>query len=406
MRGRIAIALVAALLGSAGLGARADDGLAPVVALLAEIDEPAVQLDLLKGLRDALAGKSSAPLPSGWSTAYAKLSRSADPRVKGEARALAILFGDPVVLAELQRTAADAKSPAAERLAAVEALVARRPGELAPLLHRVVQDEQSDAGLRSAALRGLAAVPHAETPRIVLGRYGALSAEEKREVVALLSSRADFSRELLEAIASKRVPTTDVSSFAARQIHALGDETLAKRLKETWGEVRSSSSERLATMAKYKGQLGPNVLKQADLSKGRLLYAKTCRACHVLHGDGGKIGPELTGSNRANLDYLLANVVDPSSEIGQAYRMWVVVTTSGRVLTGLIVEQDGSRTTVQTATERIVVPAAEIEAVKPSPLSMMPEGQLDKLTAEEVRDLVAYLASREQVPYPPGTPAP
>jgi putative heme-binding domain-containing protein len=406
MRGRIAIALVGALLCGAGNAARADDGLDPVVQLLAEIDEPAVQLDLLNGLRDALAGKSSAPLPGGWSTAYAKLSRSPDPRVRSDARALAILFGDPVVLAELQRTAGDAKSPAPERLAAVEALVARRPPELAPLLHRVVQEPQSDAALRSAALRGLAAVPHAETPRIVLARYGTLSADEKREAVALLSSRKDFAGELLEAIGAKRVPATDVSSFAARQIHALGDERLAMRLRETWGEVRSSSAERLATIAKYKGQLGPNVLKQADLSKGRLLWAKTCRACHVLHGDGGKIGPELTGSNRANLDYLLANVVDPSSEIGQAYRMWTVVTTSGRVLTGLIVEQDAARTTVQTTNERLVVPTAEIEAVKPSPLSMMPEGQLDKLTPEEVRDLVAYLASREQVPYPPGTPAP
>src|SRR5690606_31239171 len=127
------------------------------------------------------------------------------------------------------------------------------------------------------------------------------------------------------------------------------------------------------------------------------VFQRTCQQCHVLFGEGAKIGPDLTGSNRANLEYVLTNVIDPSAVIAREYKMNVVVTTDGRVLTGMIVERVGDRLTLQTANERLVLVKEDIEELNEAPLSMMPEGQLDALSPQEVRDLVAYLATDAQV---------
>ena len=114
---------------------------------------------------------------------------------------------------------------------------------------------------------------------------------------------------------------------------------MTERLKQVWGDVRETAAEKQKQLARYKALLTPAVLKKANLANGRLLFSKTCQQCHKLFGEGGTIGPDLTGSNRANLDYLLSNLIDPSAEVGRDYRMSVVRTADGRVITGIIVER-------------------------------------------------------------------
>ena len=88
-----------------------------------------------------------------------------------------------------------------------------------------------------------------------------------------------------------------------------------------------------------------------DLTLGRAVFAKTCQQCHTLFGAGGKVGPDLTGSNRADLDYVLSNVLDPSALIGKDYLAHVVATTDGRVLTGIVRAEDKDAITLVTANE-------------------------------------------------------
>ena len=138
----------------------------------------------------------------------------------------------------------------------------------------------------------------------------------------------------------------------------------------------------------------------ADLSAGRAVFNQVCSNCHRLFESGGKIGPDLSGAQRTNLDYVLENLIDPSALLSKDFQMEIVETESGRVITGLVVSDADAAVTIQTAKERIIVPAAEIEFRRKSDVSMMPEGQLKKLPFTQVRDLVAYLASPKQVPLP------
>ncbi len=130
------------------------------------------------------------------------------------------------------------------------------------------------------------------------------------------------------------------------------------------------------------------------------MFAKTCAACHTLFDAGGKIGPELTGSQRNNLDYVLSNVLDPSAVLAKDYQMHQIVTNDGRVLSGIVKGEDDNAIRVQTATELVVVPKSEIETRRETANSMMPDGLLSSLSPDEVRDLVGYLASPSQVPLP------
>ena len=120
--------------------------------------------------------------------------------------------------------------------------------------------------------------------------------------------------------------------------------------------------------------------------------------------EGANVGPELTGSDRANLDYVLENVLDPSASVPVEYRLsdggharWPGPLgddpAAGR--------QDAGRPDDQ---RRVVLAREDVAELKASNQSMMPEGLFERLTDDEVRDLVAYLASKVQVP--PAAPKP
>jgi putative heme-binding domain-containing protein len=273
-------------------------------------------------------------------------------------------------------------------VAALEALVQKRVADLPSLLHDLLADKQ----VRRAALRGLASFSHEATPGRILAIYPELTTEEKHDAVATLAARKQYALQLLEAVEKKQVPRTDVSAYVARQLHALRDAQVTNRLQQVWGDIRETAPRKQEQLARYKALLTPAYLKRADLDNGRLLWSKTCQQCHMLHGEGGKIGPDLTGSNRTDLDYVLSNIIDPSAEIGRDYRLSVVATRSGRVITGLIVERLPNRLTIQTATERIVLATEDVDELSDSTQSIMPDGQLEALTKEQVRDLIAYLA--------------
>jgi putative membrane-bound dehydrogenase-like protein len=370
--------------------------LAPLVMAL-KVAPETVRGDLLAGTREGLRGRKKLTMPKGWPAVYAAVTAANDPLAREHAVALALIFGDTQALADLRQCVTDPRADPTERVQGLESLIEAGTADLAPLLLELL----ADPVVRLTALRGLAAHPHPQAAQRILQVYPQLTTAEKATAISVLTARKDMALSLLDAIESKIVPRLDVSAYAARQMFALGDSRLNDRIREVWGEVRETPAARQALIGRYKALLTPAYLKSANLANGRAVFSKTCQPCHRLHGQGGTIGPDLTGTNRSNLDYLLGNIIDPSAEVGRDYRMSVVRTGDDRVITGIVVERSTARVVVQTATERITLSPDEVTSVKDSPLSIMPEGQLEALTKEQVRDLVGYLMSPTQVPLPP-----
>jgi putative heme-binding domain-containing protein len=133
---------------------------------------------------------------------------------------------------------------------------------------------------------------------------------------------------------------------------------------------------------------------------GRAVFERTCVACHPLYGAGGKIGPDLTGSNRANLDYILTEIINPSEVMQEGYHLITITTRDGRTLAGNLAAEDDQQVTLRMIGQDTTITKSEILAREKSAVSLMPEGLLKTLSNDEVRDLIAYLRTTKQVPPP------
>ncbi len=358
---------------------------------LGRTPSPPVQLSILKAINEGLKGRRQVPMPKSWPAMSGPLLKSADAEVNAEATALALTFGDPLALAKLRTVLASDNSPLAQRRQALDALLGAKDPQLAPTLQKLVGAPE----LRAAALRGLALYDDANTPKIVLEAYPQLSLEEKRDALATLAARVNYATALLTAVADKRIPPTDLPADLVRQLRNHKNQAINDRIAELWGTARESSAEKADLIVKYTllaQEKGP-----ADPLLGRAMFVKTCQQCHTLFGTGVKIGPELTGSNRANLEYLLSNILDPSAVMAKEYQPSVIVTSDGRVITGIVKQQDADALTIQTTTEVVVLPRGEVDQMQLSQQSMMPDDLLKNISTAEFRGLVAYLASPAQV---------
>jgi putative heme-binding domain-containing protein len=172
-------------------------------------------------------------------------------------------------------------------------------------------------------------------------------------------------------------------------IQGFKDPTCDVLIQKHWGRLSRSSEEKERQVAQVREFLAAG---KGDAQQGREIFQRSCATCHTLNGEGAKIGPDLTGYERDNLDFILPAIVDPSLAIREEYTAFNVETKDGQTITGFIVEQTPSAVTLTDVSgKRLVLPRRDIENLQASALSLMPEGLLDPLQPQEVRDLFAYL---------------
>ncbi len=355
-----------------------------------------VQQDVGRGILLALEGRRSVPPPANWSAVFTTLRNSRDLEVQDQATALAVKFDDAAVIAKLRQQLTNAGQDLETRQRALTLLLTKQPADLPPTLHALLNEQP----IRAAAIKALAAYQHEQTPAQLLKLYSKLSETERADVVQTLASRPMYAVALLDAVQSKQLPRSDVSAGMLRQLQALGNEQVTKKLEAIWGTIRPAAEDKKELAARYKSLLTAETLTKANRSQGRALFAKNCASCHRLFDEGGKMGPELTGSQRSNLDYVLENALDPSAVVPRDYQVTTFLLDNGRVVQGIILRETVQAVSVQTPNEILTIPLSTIEERKASKLSMMPEGIFQRLSDDEVRDLVAYLASPQQVALP------
>jgi putative heme-binding domain-containing protein len=232
----------------------------------------------------------------------------------------------------------------------------------------------------------------------IIARYPTMPAALQDKVRDVLVSRPAWSAAVLAAVEQGVLPARDFSLEQIRRLVLVGDSGLIARTEKLWGQVRP------ATSFEKEGRIKAVALILArgtgDAARGKPLVARHCLNCHQLFGEGETIGPDLTAVDRKNLDVLLPNVIDPGGMIREGFQQYVVATHDGRVLSGLLAENSGGKVTVLDAKGvRTPLSESEVESIKRAEASLMPEGILDPLTDQELRDVFAYLRS-EPVPVP------
>ena len=374
--------------------ASSPDSLPVVVKRLGAESDTKQQQSILDEILRGFEGQVGIPMPDVWKTVYEKLSASEHEAVRERADRVAILMGDQRVYPRMRALLTNDTAPLDKRRNALAILVRGQDKAAATAFQAALQQPE----LRGEAIRALGSCDHPNTPKAILDRYASLNATEKRDAVGTMTARPNYANELLDAIQAERVPRTDLHAYNVRQILSFNDTALSEKLREVWGDIRESSAEKLAAMKKYRDVCSSEKLAGANLSNGRKVFADTCATCHKLFGVGETVGPDITGSNRTNLDYILENIIDPSAVLGKDYRMTILEMADGRVVSGLIQRETDSAITIRTLNDSLIVPKAEVDYRELSQLSMMPEGLLDQLKPDQVRDLIAYLGSPSQVP--------
>ena len=386
---RSKIPLVASYIARRAIAAKQFDA---VAAALVENTDPALRITLMEAMRDGLKSlaRNEVVPPKNWSAAVAALTATKDQNISNLLTQIGQIYGDSDAMATQLATLKDRAAPVERRR---EVLVGFARDSVATALP-VILSLLDEAPIRRDAIRALASFDDPQIERKLIGGYGTFSAAEKAEAVITLSARRSTALALVAQLKTNTIPKTDVSAFDARQLYRV----IGPSFVEFWGPITQLASDKQAEMLKYKTMLTDSVIAKANVGNGRAIYERTCMGCHVMYGAGGNVGPELTGSNRADLDYILSQIINPSEVMQDSYQLVIVTTRNGRTVSGTVAAEDGQQLTLRLAGQDIIVATSEIQSREKSPVSMMPEGLLKTLKDSEVCDLIAYLRTTAQVP--------
>lgn len=371
----------------ASTGLRKDLVTAAQLLELAPTPEHARQL--LGGLEAAYEGRSMVDLPPELAAAMAK--------VGGGSLLLRLRQGDPQAVAEALRTIADEQADPTRRSRWIGVVAGLHPPQALEVLLDVAVRARNEA-LQSAALSALSAYDDPRIPQTVLRLHRELPESVRDVAQSLLASRPHWAQALLAAVEAGQILPESLGEGTVRRLVLYDDPQMLAICRKHWpGLLQEASPQSVQQeLARLTAVL---LAGKGNPYQGKVLYHQTCGKCHTLFGQGGQVGPDLTAYKRDDLTGLLLNVLQPSAEIREGFENYVVRTADGRLLSGLLVDQDPQVVVLRTADGQThALPRDTIEDLRASRTSLMPAGQLQPLSDEQIRDLFAYLRSPQPLP--------
>jgi putative heme-binding domain-containing protein len=328
-----------------------------------------------------------------------------------EACLIAANWKNPLALRYLYEHAMDQSENEVVREQAINALAAVSDKSMLELAqYRLAEKSEKSERIRGAIITSLAKIDSDEVAAIVIDKYSVLPENQRPRAIELLTQRANWGKALLNAVAEKNIPANMINVNQAQKLNSLGDKDLTALLTKNWGTVRTGRDPgRQKVIDDMRALLEKT---PGDPARGQLVYNKVCGQCHKLHGNGQEVGPDITANGRSNFDQLLSNVFDPSLVIGASYQARTVLTTDGRVITGLLAEDTPQRIVLKVQGGKLeTIARGDIEELKVSELSLMPEQLEKQLKPEELADLFSLLTldkapSDKEAKRIPGAPSP
>ncbi|MBI3411415.1 MAG: c-type cytochrome, partial [Planctomycetes bacterium] len=340
---------------------------------------------LLKGFEEAFKGRSIAGLPTELLQEIAKLG--------GGSLAFGVRLGKADSVDKALTAVQNPKAPPVER----EELIvlfgeAKQPACVRVLLDLAARNEP--ANIRKAALTSLQAYNEDRIGAAVVTLLPKVQGDVREVAESLLTSRKNWSRQLLDAVDDGALKPGDIPTATVKKVLLHRDDRLAELVKKHWGDIKgATTSQMLHEIDRIVAVVGA---APGNPYPGKKLFKDKCMTCHTLHSQGGNVGPDLTPFKRDDLANMVLHIVNPSAEIREGYENSLIVTESGRTLTGVVQEKDAKIVVLRTADgQKLVLPRDDIAEMIVIGVSLMPEGLLDGMTDQQVRDLFAYLRSTQ-----------
>jgi putative membrane-bound dehydrogenase-like protein len=364
------IARAAAVIGSQGNVA----DVTAVLKLLPQAMSSGTDLALIEGLGQGMRGKSRSLI--------AWLTKPPTGAERDAAEAMNRLAAAAKAISE------EAARPQ-DRLASARVL-AYAPADAAVPALAAALTPQSPPDLQLAAVRSLGAHADADVAKHLLAAWPTVAPPVRREILEQLLARPDRVRHLLDAVEKNTVRPAEIDPVRAAQLRKSANAAIRSRAEKLFAGV--TTADRKAVIEKYK----PAADLKSDPVRGQVVFKAQCASCHKLGADGHEVGPNLLAvATGKSTDDLLTAVLDPNREVDQRYLNYQVNTTDGRTLTGIIAGDAPNAVTLRRAdgTED-TVRRTDIESLRSTGLSLMPEGLEKTIPPQDMADLFAYLRER------------
>jgi putative membrane-bound dehydrogenase-like protein len=342
---------------------------------------------LLEGMISGMEGRTDLIVPDNWKPLANELKENEATAKLSED--VSTLFGDAEATQKALASLSNSSETTENKIKSIQLLAARQKNELVALLPELIQDDD----LRTTAIRAAAAFDSQPLGKELIKHYPEASANDQIVILQTLSARPRYGNLLLNEIKAGNITKKEIPVTLARQLHRV----IGSGFVEVWGPIEHVPND-AAAYDRYRAIITTSALQKADLQSGKQLFMQSCGSCHTMFGEGADVGPDLTGSNRVNTDYILLNVLEPSAEIQDAYKLVVITTMDGRTYTGNVVGENLRQLTLKIAgQDPVKINKSAIQNKEVTNVSLMPPGLFEPLTDKEVVDLMAYLKSPKKI---------
>ena len=375
----------------------------------APADSVVATLASLKDADPALASAVMEGLSRGWpegqapklSDADAAALRSLAGELPAQAREQLVVLAErwgrkDLVAGEIAKLADDLRKRLADtsagtqgRLDAARRLVALADDEksVAAILKLVTPTAPPQVQVGFVEALGQSQSPG--TGQSIVAKWPTFTPSAQAAALGVLLRRPAWTAALLDAVESGAINAKDLRAQDWQVLKANPDGAIASRAKTL---EQAKGREPSADKKKLLDALLPLAAKGGDPAVGQAVFVKNCQVCHTLEGQGGKVGPDLTGVGARPTNELLAEIIDPNRSVEGTYRQWVVQTRDGNVLAGRLLSE--SRTSVElidATAKTYAIEREDIKQLRASDLSVMPEG-FEQLPPDELAALIQYLS--------------
>ncbi|GAA4301588.1 c-type cytochrome [Compostibacter hankyongensis] len=355
------------------------------------------QAPLLEGLAEGLGSRKD--LPAGIEAERALLMQSclehpAMPIREGALNILKVIGLSPgaqtqKTLQKARQMAADAKLPEEQRAGAIDFLALQSPASYSSLLKSLIVPREP-LPVQLAALRALSLVPGLEVSQYILQRWLTLSPELRNAAINAFMSddrRIDL---LLNAVASGKINTGEISWSQSVRLRSLGNMELRKRARTL---LTQKSDERENVIKDYRAALS----LKGDAAKGKAIFQQNCSVCHQVRGKEGRaFGPDLGTVHAWAPSDIMINILDPNRSIAHGYDSWDVSLNNGESAQGIISEETPTAITLSDANGHTSnIARQDIKSLKALKLSPMPLGLEKKIDKQQMADLLSFLRQGE-----------
>jgi putative heme-binding domain-containing protein len=275
--------------------------------------------------------------------------------------------------------------PVAQRLVALD-LVARGRPDLAeaiiPSLLAVTQPSE----IQSAAARAVARAGRPTLASNALDGWKDLALATRRELALALAGSPMLAEPLIKALAQRVIDPSELDVLAREALLRLPDAADRQRVSAMLARI--VSPPRSEVLARYQAALK----LEADERRGAAVFARNCHTCHERQGQGHRVGPDLSGIVGRAPEALLIDVLDPNRDVAPDFMTLTVATRRGQVVSGLLAEESATTLKLRRA-EAIeeTILRSEIDELRATGRSLMPEGLEQTISLREMADLIAFL---------------